>query len=159
MKTLYLIRHANSPYQTNDFERPLSDIGKQEAKLMAKKLKEFNTNPDLLISSNAQRTTTTVNIISKILECSNKINFEPKAYNPPINKLVEIINNISKKHNNVFLISHNPAISLLADYLTNENVGGMPPCGIVKINLEIENWNEITQGCGTKDFFIYPSMF
>ena len=58
MKTLLLIRHAKSSWdnlQLSDFERPLNDRGKNDAPLMAKRVKERKIKIERFISSPAKR--------------------------------------------------------------------------------------------------------
>jgi len=157
MKSLYLIRHANSPFINPDHERPLDELGEQEALYMSIKLKTLNTNPDLIISSSAKRTVTTSLIISETLNCKDLILINQEAYNASFHQLNDIVCNINDTHKNVFLISHNPGISSLVNFLTDDNFNQMPPCGIAKINFEIDNWQEIIKGSGNLKWFITPN--
>jgi phosphohistidine phosphatase len=70
MRTLYLIRHAKSSWDDlsiDDFDRPLNKKGKNDIRLMSKRLKEKNIFPDIIISSSAKRTKKTSEKICKIL--------------------------------------------------------------------------------------------
>ena len=58
MKTLLIIRHAKSSWDIaslNDFDRSLNERGKKDAPRMAKRLKEKDIYPDVMISSPAKR--------------------------------------------------------------------------------------------------------
>ena len=55
-------------------------------------------------------------------------------------------------------VNFNPSITQLANYLTDNDIYYIPTCGVVKIELEIDSWNEIIQGIGFQKFFIYPKM-
>ena len=156
MKTLYLIRHADSEWKngTSDFDRSLSPKGLQDASNICEELESLNFNPTLTVCSPALRTQTTAEIIAK--NCLTV--FEPSIYESPVNNLIDVINNLPNDFKEVALIGHNPAISLLANYLTNDTSNSMQPCTVIKIELTIEKWNEITQGAGTEVFCISPEM-
>ncbi len=163
MKFIYLIRHAKSSWNIpnlDDFNRPLNKRGIENAKLMGKKLTELNCNPDYIISSSAIRTAETSAILSKATGYNfNKLVFTNALYETNLNEMIQIINKLPNHTKEVILISHNPTITKLSNYLTDDYIDHIPTCGIVKIELEIENWQHIIEGIGRKIFFIYPKMF
>jgi phosphohistidine phosphatase len=57
MKTLLIIRHAKSSWESNltDFERPLNERGKKDAPIMAQRLLDRKISIDTFISSPAKR--------------------------------------------------------------------------------------------------------
>ncbi len=158
MKTLYLIRHAKSDWNTTaqtDFERPLNKRGLKDAPMMANKLIDLNFNPTATYCSPAQRTTTTSELI---LNTANII-FEKTIYEASLKDLTNLINKFADEHSEIAIIGHNPAISYLSNHITGDFISNMPTCSVVKIELEIDSWAETTQGSGTQKFFIYPKMF
>ena len=163
MKTIHLIRHAETNiknYKSTDYLRCLNDSGLLEANLIAKKLSELDCNPDYILCSSAKRTTETALIIAKKLKFDEKqIIFDQYLYNATVKQLIEAINNIPNTFNNLALISHNPAISETSNYLTDDFIDHLPTCGVVKIELNVDNWKHIIQGIGNIEFFIYPKMF
>ena len=163
MKAIYLIRHAKSDWnnsELSDFERPLNKRGLRDAPFMGGKLSELKFNPDLIICSPAQRTTSTAQLLcSKTNYSFEHIKFEPSIYESSLNNLIELINDLPNTANEVAMIGHNPSTTMLSNYLTDDYIGNMPTCSIVKIELEIEDWNEIVQGIGSQKYFIYPKAF
>ena len=163
MKTLYLIRHAKSDWNNtglSDFNRPLNKRGKNNAPLMGKKFNELNPCIDLIISSPAKRALQTVKMISKELQYEyDSIQFDKSIYHSSYTNLNEIINNINNTINTLVIVGHNPGLTNLSNYLTNNYIDNIVTCGIVKIELEIDNWNEIIEGIGSKVFYIYPKMY
>lgn len=163
MKTLYLIRHAKSDWNSSDltdFERTLNKQGFNEAPFMAKKLIEYNFKPDHIICSPAKRTTSTAQLICAEINYPLKdIIFEHSIYEASVNALVSLVNSLPNNKNEITIIGHNPSITELSNYLTDEHIGNMPTCSIIKIELEIDNWDEITRGIGIQKFFIYPKAF
>ncbi len=163
MKVIYLIRHGKSDRSNpnlSDFKRLLNDEGKNEVNLMAKKLNELSFNPDLIICSTAERTVSTEKILAEETQ-NNLVNciFDSSIYEATIDYLIFFVNSLPEKNNNVAIIGHNPGITLLSNYLTDDFIDNIPCSGIVKIELNIENWNEITRGIGTNKYFISPKDF
>jgi phosphohistidine phosphatase len=158
MKTLYLIRHAKSDWDTTvkrDIERPLNERGLRDATMMAKQLQGLNFKPSILFCSPAQRTVTTSELITKDMQ----IIFEKKIYEASLQELTKLIDEFPDEHSEVALIGHNPSMTYLSNYLTGEFINSIPTCSVIKIELEINSWKEITQGIGTQKFFIYPKMY
>mgnify|MGYP003981340969 CR=1 FL=1 len=75
LKKLILIRHAKSSwdYNVSDLERPLSNRGFNDAKLMSTILNNFSIKIDGVFSSNAKRTTQTAQIFLKNLTNYKKL--------------------------------------------------------------------------------------
>lgn len=115
MANIYLMRHADSPYNGyDDFNRQLSNKGVNQALKAAKYLKE-NFKLEHIISSNAPRALNTANYFEKEF----KIN---TVYNNIIysGSAEDIINNIEFKPN-MLLIGHNPTIIELAKLICEDN--------------------------------------
>jgi len=158
MKTIYLIRHAKSDWNTSaptDFERPLNKRGLRDAPIIANELKTLNFAPTLVLCSPAQRTTATSELIVK----DKKVIFEQSIYEASLKDLTILINDVPNKHSEIALIGHNPSITYLSNHLTGEYISNMPTCSVVKIVLEVDSWMEVIAGIGTQKFFIYPKMF
>lgn len=163
MKVIHLIRHAKSSWENltpSDFYRNLNERGLRDVPFMAEKLKKLACNPDYILCSPAKRTTETAKIVCEKLNFNqNNINFEKRIYEAELKTLIEVLNEIPNHFNNAVLIGHNPAITQLSNYLTNDYIDNIPTCGIVKIEMDIDDWQHIIEGIGRKLFFIYPKMF
>ena len=70
MKQLYIIRHGDSPFIKggDDFERPLSEMGKYDAINIGLHLSEDYPIPSYILSSSAKRAIATARIIGEELE-------------------------------------------------------------------------------------------
>ena len=163
MKTIYLIRHAKSDWNNpilTDYERPLNKRGKTDAPFMGKKLNELKPNIDLVLSSPAKRAYQTSKAIAKEINYNfDSIKFDESIYHSSHQNLNAVINNLPSNHNSIALIGHNPGLTIYSNYLTNNYIDNIVTGGIVKIELEIDNWNEIVEGIGSKIFYIYPKMY
>jgi len=163
MKSIYLIRHAKSSWikpALSDFDRPLNDRGKNDIPTIAKELIKLDFNPELILCSPSKRTRETLKKLKNHLKLNDeKIKFIDSIYESSTQNLIALTNNLPSTVNSVALIAHNPAITQLSNYLTDYYIDNIPTCGVVKIDLNIDQWNEIIQGVGLQNFFIYPKMF
>lgn len=163
MKTIYLIRHAKSSWTApalNDFERPLNKRGKNDAPLIGKKLNALNFNSELIISSPSVRTKKTIALICDEVEYNiDNVHFDSELYHASLSVFKKIINSTNNQLNSIAVVGHNFGISDFANYLTADAVGTMPTCAVVKILIEVDAWEEIIEGLGRLEYFIYPKMF
>ena len=159
-KSLYLVRHAKSDWSIpgrKDFERDLNGRGMMDAPNMGKKLYELQVKPDLLVSSGAVRAKATAELIGEQLKYEfDKIHFNDEIYEASLRTMLGIINGFDNKVNQIMMFGHNPGMTYLAEYLTTENIGDIPTCGVVAIEFDNDNWAEVSGGTGTLKFFIYP---
>ena len=151
-KKLLIIRHAkaeNGDFKIEDFDRPLSQTGIDEAEEMGQKLLQKNIIPDGIVSSPALRAISTAQLISN--ECGfnqKNIILEPNIYEASVSQILKSINNIDNSLNFVALLGHNPGLTMLARDLTNADISDMPTCGMVMVEFELEDWEFITAGTG-----------
>lgn len=159
-KVLFLIRHAKSDWSISgqdDFERKLNSRGLQDAPIMGKHLKSLHVSPDIIISSPAERAKITAEFIAEQLDYSlEKIEFEEEIYEASPRTLLRLINNLDNKLDYVAMVGHNPTFTYIAEYLTKNEIGNMPTCSVVKINFEIDEWAEVSEGLGELIWFEYP---
>lgn len=158
MKTLYLIRHAKSDWYkgVEDFERPLNKRGLRDAPEMGKFLKSESISPGLIISSDANRAISTARLISKeigydltkIVENHNLYHASPKGM---VNEIWKVDNTIDT----LFVFGHNPGISDLILYLT-EDPAELKTCCVAKITFELDEWEALVRGTGTLENVISP---
>jgi len=160
MKTLIIVRHAKSSWDNldlKDSERPLNDRGEKDAPRMAKRLKEREITPDLLLSSPAVRAIETCRHIAKVLEYPfEKIKTDPRLYHADENTLLQIVKEMKDQDDCVMLFGHNPGLTLFINLLLNEDIDNLPTCGIVSGLLKISSWSKVKYGSGQLDFYDYP---
>ena len=160
MKYLWLIRHAKSSWEApylKDYDRPLNKRGKRDAPFMGKELKKNAFSPELVISSPSKRTTLTAEKIFNELDFGfEKIQWEPKLYGAGTWECINIINSLEQDINTVCIIGHNPTLTDLSNYLTDNYIDNIPTCGIVKISFEVINWAMVSKSLGSLVSFDYP---
>lgn len=160
MKKIYLIRHAKSSWKNSglkDIDRPLNKRGKRDAPFMGKRLYKYKVHPDLIISSPAKRAFKTAKAIAEQTDYPvHKIIRSDILYLASIKEFMKTITNIKDNISSVFIISHNPGITDLAEYLSGKFIDNIPTCGVYCIEFESESWTNIKENSGKKVFFDYP---
>lgn len=158
MRHLLIMRHAKSSWDSPDladFERPLNTRGLQAAPFMGNFIYKNELHPDLIISSPAKRAKQTAILVKETAKIKTKIEFEEKIYEASPTTLMYIASEISDKYDSILLVGHNPGIEGVIRILTGE-IQPMPTASIVKICLNISNWNEITANCGQLELIMHP---
>lgn len=161
MKRLYLIRHAKSSWKNSDLadvDRPLNKRGQRDAPFMGKLLKkEYKVKPDLILSSPAKRALKTAKIIAKEITCpKRKIVTKDSLYASGIPAMLNVIQYLDDSLDEVMLFGHNPDLTSLANYLSNQQVDNIPTCGIFCVDFDIQSWQDVEKGKGIFKFFDYP---
>ena len=140
MKTLVLIRHAKSdwPENVDDFDRPLTIQGQNDAKKMAHFLKTQNIDFNTFITSPAKRAVETCQLFSTIYDVNYST--DHKLYNPREVNFENAIYGLEDNVNSVAFFSHNNGISNFANTLTDDIIN-LPTCGIAIYHVDCENWS------------------
>lgn len=160
MKQLCIIRHAKTEVQQQgqlDFDRKLAKRAYDDAPEMAHLLKEKKISPDLILSSPAMRAISTAHIFAEKLHYpEHKIEQNSLIYNAPVGTLLRVVQGISDEYKTVFLIGHNPGMTLLANLLCLPPIMHIPTSGVVCIDMGTKHWSHVKALCGKQEFFIYP---
>lgn len=148
MRTLFLIRHAKSSWDTpglRDFDRPLNTRGMNEAPLMAKMLAEIGTKPDLLVSSPAKRAFSTALFFADAFQVKHEeLELEPRIYEAYPQDILQIVSKLPDSADTVLLFGHNPTFTQVANFFAKDDfIENVPTCGIVKIQTTAGSWNEM----------------
>ncbi len=156
MKKLIIVRHAKSSWKFNviDHERPLNERGITDAHLVARSLKEFGVNLDMLISSDAVRAKTTAEIfISELKINQNCIHFNHDLYDFSGSNLVQVIKECDSSINNLMVFGHNHAITAFVNTNGDTFIDNVPTCGVTIIDFDIDNWEDLNKGTTLKTIF------
>jgi len=146
MKTLLLIRHAKSSRDEavwSDRSRPLSDRGRRDASVMAKRLAKREGRPDLILSSPATRAFATARIIAKGLPYKVKdIVVVDRLYEGGSDDLLAVIRRLGPGPERVMLFGHNPGLTELARSWADE-IAHMPTCAVARFTFAARSWAEV----------------
>lgn len=161
-KNLFVIRHAKSDwnFDVSDFDRPLNTRGFADAPKMAERLNAYPIKPELLVSSPAKRALTTAQLFANRLEMPvSTIQTDIRIYEALPTTLLEIVGELDNTYQSIALFGHNPGLTLLVNYLTDEQIYNLPTCGLVHIRFDcIEDWASISGGLGSQVWFTYPKQ-
>ena len=162
MKTLLLIRHAKSSWDTpsqKDFDRPLNDRGHHDAPAMAERLLDKGIEIDAFISSTANRALSTAKYFAKVYNVPmHDIIKVPELYEAPFDVFFDVISKVSDDYNSIAIFGHNPGITAFANVLTKTRVDNMPTCGIFAVEADIEKWKQFEKTKRTFLFVDYPKL-
>lgn len=151
LKKIFLIRHAEASLpdgSTKDFDRPLTPGGTRDATHLGQYLARKNLVPDVFLTSSSLRTRQTSEEIAIQLRYeSNKITYKDKLYEPSVRELLAEINHL-KNAQSAIIVTHNPSVTYLAEYLSGDPIGNMSPGSCIEIDFAVEDWNEVSESSG-----------
>lgn len=160
MKILLIIRHAKSGWDDtslSDFERILTERGKSDAAMMAKRIKKNLKEIDLFFSSPAKRAKKTARIFIKEYEKSEKYLFLiPSLYEASVRDYYDMLENVEDKNNTIAIFAHNPTITEFVNSLECSPVYDMPTCAVYAVKIKTNHWKEFTEAKKEFLFFDYP---
>jgi phosphohistidine phosphatase len=158
MKKLYLMRHGNASFDSSDdFTRNLTKVGKKNVNKVAKYAIKNNIVPELIYCSIAQRVVETVSLFTSKLNHKFNIIKKESFYIGEFNDYIKIFNDINNKINSVMIVGHNPIMTELIKYITNESLPdtiSLPQAGFVEVEMFCD-WCEISNECGEIINYIY----
>ena len=158
MKRLYILRHAKSSWtdsNLSDFERPLNDRGEKAAPFMGRLAAERELLPAQIISSPARRAASTAELFKNAAGMSAEIRFDDRIYEASPQALYQVTSDLVDDPASAMIVGHNPGIEGFIRALTGKTER-MPTAALAVVNLAIENWSEISNGCGTLVQVIRP---
>jgi len=115
--------------------------------------------PDLIISSCSIRTQETADGLADKLEFEGPRYYLQELYLTLPKTLKETLMMQENHFNTIFVVGHNPQVTEFAKMMTGGVVSKIPALGVVAINFDIEEWNQLEAAEGKVDFFIYPKQF
>ncbi len=160
MRTLLVARHAHSPGPPpgqNDYDRPLSARGVAEATAMGLRLAREGLALEHTVCSAAPRALRTARLISEGLGLGmDAVDARDVLYGAGVSRLVTAVEELNDGHRSVLLVAHNPGITELANWLSGEWHSGLPPCGVVRFELDVDRWVDAARGVGAGPRYFLP---
>ncbi len=158
MKTLFVLRHAKSSWENtnlSDFARSLNERGLKAAPLMGRFIYKNHLQPELILSSPAERAKQTAILIKENAQIGGEIRYDERIYEASPSRLLEIVSEQNDEIESVMLVGHNPGLEGLLKILTDETQT-MPTAALAVIDLKIGKWSEITSSKGNLRTLIRP---
>lgn len=161
MKTLYLLRHAKSDWETefsSDHERGLATRGKSAARQLAGYMNDSGLSVNLCYVSDAKRCLDTWEIISESGQFAQTVIINPSLYTEDLKQLVSVIQEAPEAASSLLLVGHNPVLEELAEYLiqgVHKDTLDIPlflkfPTSVLLgISLSTKSWKDTSPGQGS----------
>ncbi|MDC1287676.1 NUDIX domain-containing protein [Gammaproteobacteria bacterium] len=149
-RELLLLRHgkARKCKQVNDFERPISDIGKRGAQRMAIWIWRNDLMPDYVISSPAASALETARKACKAMGMgTQRIVEDQRIYQATSGELLQVLGEAPKSARRILLVGHNPGLRKLLCYLDGMKEEALPKAALAHLELP-HNWLQLAPGCG-----------
>jgi phosphohistidine phosphatase len=146
---LLVLRHAETqeaPPGGDDFSRPLTSAGQQAASSLAPVVNELS--PELVVHSPALRVEQTLAALRLPPLPTRR---DPELYGAEAEDLLELVRGFGDDDDPgcVLLVGHNPGVHHLVLELTGgERLPGFPPAALAVVDLEIDEWWEVSPGTG-----------
>lgn len=143
MIRLALVRHAKSDWGDpglDDHDRPLNDRGRRDAPVLAARLAQTGFRPDALLTSTALRARTTAGYFADALGVSAQERAE--LYGAPARTL--LAEAVASGGRSVLVVAHDPGMTVLADSLSDGDIGAMPTCAVAVFTWDTDDWDVAT---------------
>lgn len=159
---VYLIRHAEAVALgeqgiTDDAERPLTDVGEQQSRIIAKGLLRTGIRLDKLLTSPLVRAKQTTDLLIRnwdgpppeVVEC------DELAPDVRLKKLARALRRVNSE--NIGLVGHNPQLALFAAWLigSKKTQIDLAKAGVACIDFE----DALDKGMGTLEWLVPPEWF
>lgn len=154
-KTLIIMRHAEADWGLDDFNRPLTRRGHEQASKAGQWLVEQGFVPEMLVSSAALRTRQTTTWVSEALgEKAPTASLDERLYNAPASALVSTITRAPQGVQSLMVVAHLPGVQDAALELARPDSDydalmdashGFSPSSVAVFDV-YDDWSELTSG-------------
>lgn len=160
MRRLILVRHAKAEPPVggmSDFERALLPSGEQEARRVARRLRERELVPERIVTSSAPRAQRTAEIFADACGvAAGCLVSRPELYLASPQLMLEQIEREGGGAQSLMVVAHNPGISALAASLCGQPGAELPTAAAVVIDWPAAGWSGLTPGEGRLAYYDDP---
>lgn len=149
MKKIVFVRHAKSSWEYDiiDSERPLKSRGVSDIVNISNEFKMSNIQIDAVYSSYAKRAADTCDIfVGNVGISPNSVQISNDLYDFGGNNVVKFIKALDNSLDTVAIFGHNYALTSIVNSFGDQYIDNVPTSGLVMIEFNIDNWNDLTQG-------------
>lgn len=125
MRRLIVMRHAKSSWKDGsllDHQRPLNKRGRSDAPRVAKGLVSLGWVPDLVVSSDSQRTRETWAAMARVFNRPIPTVFTELLYHGGMGITRQVLANQPANHRCILILGHNPGWDHVVRFLSGEPV-------------------------------------
>ena len=160
MKTVYIVRHAKSSWDSADLpdeKRPLLEKGKKRTKKVVDYLLENNIRVDYIISSHAVRALETAKILAHALKYpAESIKIDSHLYYTDGDGISNQFFDLPDRFDSVMIVGHNPALTDFVNNYLPESVDQLPTSGVVSISFHTDEWDKAPMADHHVNFILFP---
>ena len=156
MKKVTLVRHGKSSweYDVGDRDRPLKKRGIADAGLVSKEFNDCGVMPEVVFSSPAKRAFETCKIFVRNLNIiEENVRINDVLYDFGGQNVIQFIRLLPNSYKNVMIFGHNHAFTSIVNTYGSVYIDNLPTSGLVVLEFDIENWNDLKQGETVKTIF------
>jgi len=150
MKRLIVMRHAKSDWDAEaptDHARPLNKRGRHDAPRVAAKLVELAWQPTHVLSSDAQRTRETFELMTLSFEPPPTVEYLELLYHAGPDHLAGPIGTLSNETETALVLGHNPGWEQAVYWLTRKAVR-LTTANAVLIESDVDLWSDVVRHAG-----------
>lgn len=164
MKVLGLLRHAKSDWgdsDKRDFDRGLNDRGRKGAAVIGQHIRDHGVKWAKVVASPAERVKLT--LAEALPEL--KAEWDERLYLAGTDTIMDVIREKGGDADTILLSGHNPGLGdMLFELVAPKNENALydeakvkfPTAAFAVFELDIENWSDLRDGCGTLVHFARP---
>ncbi len=145
-KELLVMRHAKSSWKDEtlpDHERPLNKRGRHDAPAMAGLLVEQDLQPDLILSSSANRARSTAELVARSLNHPEpEVEVIDDFYLATPDVYLEFLQRLPDEVCRPMVVGHNPGLEQLINGISGA-WQTMSTAAIAHVIIELESWSEL----------------
>ena len=121
-KTLVLMRHGEAEDGNQDHSRNLTWKGEEQVHDIASQLEQRSLVFDLIIASDARRTTQTAEIMRHHFDNKPQLFLSPHLYHFQLGHLQDVLQLLSPSLSTILVVGHNPGISQTSNTLSQTSL-------------------------------------
>jgi len=167
MKTLHLIRHAKSSWESvtlTDIDRPLNARGLASCEVMAPKIVEAGCQFEHTFCSVARRAQLTIEHIAMALSEQGVLDelswsVERSLYTFESKDLMRWCQALDDALAEVVIVGHNNALTDFCNAVGDRAIKNVPTCAYVQLAIDIERWQDLSADSAGITSFLKPKMF
>lgn len=160
MRCLLVFRHGKSDWGTDtddDRSRPLAPRGRRSAAAMGQFLAGAGEVPDLALTSPARRASETLRLAAEAGGWDCERNEREALYGTLADVLAEL-RRVPDTVQAVIVVGHEPTSSELAATLTGGGRIRLPTAAMLRLDLDLPSWSELSAGCGEITWLVTPRL-
>ena len=162
MKTVYIVRHAKSSWDSfdvADHERTLLPVGIKKTKKIIAFLNDKNVEAELIISSSAVRARETAKLIADGIGYNSDLIVKNKAlYHAYADDIYTELFSVDNSVNSVMIVAHNPTLTDFVNDFVEPEIMNLPTSGVVCVNFDTDSWENIANAKFKVNFVVFPRM-